>query len=453
MKKLAPLLITMLMPALSWAMDLGTLEKAQTQLQAQYDLTRKTTGSPSQVIQALTLKDHHSVVNSLNAIERFMIRYDQFNLTKIDYFMSQTKLDLRRKFTLALPKISKHKNIKLTKKLNAIDIHYANYQNRKKNLGKMDDYKRIEAGRDFFIGSGEFANELRVATGGKANRVWGSKLLPFVDNLKEFAPVADDFIHLLYSSYFRTHTKKPNQTPIVDALRTISQEVAKDKNTRTKWNGLKNLQAMPLDGKTINIFTFMHANSYFDTAIQGTLRLDGLSTITNVDVIFPKFLAKQMIKSDHIITVGHGDMLAKVENLARSKKLNKFFIAAEGLTPVGFYEMRPLVDFYAESIYSLIDRGMRMNVYPVSFPDNFRFMNDYRRPVEGNKLVTGMIHPHLNTESLQDLRSMTGDVQSMSHLIRWIWFADLKNTSALNMGMPKPTQMKTWLDGMLWGNL
>jgi hypothetical protein len=334
-----------------------------------------------------------------------------------------------------------------------IETNYRNYGLRKINIGKEKDYERVESGRDFFWGVGNFSNILKEAEGDKDNRIWGVKLLPFIDTPKELLPIADDFLMLLYSSYFKTRRNKPNQAPIIDALRNISQKIAENKGLETKWYGLENLAPMPLDGETINIFVFMHANSYYDTSVQGTLELDGLSSIGNVDVIFPKFLADRMVKSDHIVTVGHGDIIGKTEGIIRSKKLNKFFIAPEGLTPVGFYEMRPLVDIFTESMYALIARGIKMNLYPISFPENFRFLNDYRRPIEGEKLAYGTIHPSLNTEELVELLNITKDKQAAAQLIRWIWFAELKNDAGHDLGMPKPTQMKEWFDGMVWGNL
>lgn len=456
MKRICGLLLCLGLSALpikGGATDYSTLDHLQNKLLVSYGETVKSAGTPEAVKQYLRAKDHQNLKKSISEIEAFFKRYDDFNLDKIDLFMHNALSDVRSKYLQARPHLKKKTIKKINKEILEIEKNYSDYGLRKSNIGKEKDYLRVESGRDFFWGVGRFSNLLKEGLGEKANRVWGVKLLPFIDTPKELWPVADDFMQLLYSSYFKTRRNKPNQAPIIDSLRKISQKLAESKGTETKWFGLENLQPMPLDGETINIFVFMHANSYYDTSVQGTLQLDGLSSIGNVDVIFPKFLADRMVKSDHIVTVGHGDIIGKTEGIIRSKKLNKFFIAPEGLTPVGFYEMRPLVDIFTESMYALIERGIKMNLYPISFPDNFRFLNDYRRPIEGNKLAYGNIHAPLNTEELVEILKVTKDKQAAAHLIRWIWFAELINDSERDIGMPKPTQMKEWFDGMIWGNL
>gem|GEM_PF-5895730 len=453
MKPFFILIYLLVLPTFARAMDYSTLDNLQNELLARYEMTLKAAGSQDSIRESINNQDHQSLKLSISAIENFFKAYDQFNLLKIDFFMENALQDLRVKYIPQRESLKKRARKKLDQALLEIESNFRNYGLRKPNIGKENDFERVEAGRDFFNGVGNFSNLLKAATGEKENRIWGVKLLPFIDTTKELLPLTDDFMQLLYSSYFKARRNRPNQAPIIDSLRKLSQKIADNRGTKTKWLGLENLAPMPLDGESINIFVFMHANSYFDTSVQGTLELDGLSSIGNVDVIFPKFLAKRMIKSDHIVTVGHGDVLGKTEGIIRSKQLNKFFIAPEGLTPVGFYEMRPLVDIFMDSIYALIERGLKVNLYPISFPDNFRFLNDYRRPIEGDKLAYGVIHPHLATSELIDLLKITKDPQAAAHLIRWIWFSDLKNTTDLDMGMPKPTQMKEWFDDMIWGNL
>ena len=111
------------------------------------------------------------------------------------------------------------------------------------------------------------------------------------------------------------------------------------------------------------------------------------------------------------------------------------------------------MDVFTESMYGIIERGIKMTLYPVSVPENFRLMNDYRRPVEGDQLAYGIIHPHLNTEDLIQLLKVTKDKQAAAQLILWIWIGNLENNANHDMGMPKPTQMKEWFDWMIWENL
>jgi hypothetical protein len=447
------LFLAFLLPTTVWAVDYLKLDHLQTELLADYQKTLEIAGAPRDIRQSLKNKEDKKVQKSILAIEDFFAKYDQYNMLKIDLFMSNALGDVRAMYLQKKSYLDKKSHRKLEKSLTNIETSFHGYGVKKINFGKANDFERVVAGRDFFIEIGNFSNLLKEALGGAANRIWGVELLPFIDNGKEFLPLTSDFLKLLYSSYFQTKKNKPNQAPIIDSLRNISQHIAKNRHTRTKWFGLENMGPMPLDGETINVFAFMHANSYFDTSVQGTLKLDGLSSIGNVDVAFPGFLAKRMVKSDHIITVGHGDTMGKTKNLIQTKQLNKFFVAPEGLTPIGFYEMRPLVDIFTESMYAMIESGLKINLYPVSFPENFRFMNDYRRPVEGDLLAYGIIHPHLDTQDLVQLLNVTKNKQAVAQLIRWIWFSDLNNDADHDMGMPKPTQMKEWFDAMVWGNL
>lgn len=441
------------MPACAWAVDYYALDLAQERLKLKYDETLATAGTREEIVQALEKQDTQKIASAIPAIEKFFASYDQFSMAKIDLFMIYALQETTARYQTIRPHLRNLKTRKLDKKFNKIELLYKEYQTVRHDFGKEKDFLRIEAGRDFFNHAALFAQDLRKELGENPTRIWGVKLLPFIDNLKEMAPLTDDLLLLLYSSYFHARRNKENEAPIIDALRKISAEIAKQRKTETKWFGLENIKEMPLDGESINIFVFMHANSYYDTAVQGTLELDGLSSIGNVDIIFPPFIAKRMIKSDHIVTVGHGDILAKTEGIIRSKRLNKFFIAAEGLTPIGFYEMRPLIDVFANSVYALMERGLKVNLYPISFPDNFRFMNDFRNPIEGNKLAYGIIHPKIETQELNSLMKITKNPQAISQLIRWIWFGDLKNDQTHDLGMPKPTQMREWFDGMFWGNL
>lgn len=435
------------------AQDFKALNNQQMVLQARFHQAADAIGLESDLRTIIKYGTPLQVKNIIHQMKIFFREYDEFNLSKVDAFMGHAMEDMRVRIEMFKPSLKKKDKVRIERSQKEIEAQLTKYLSLKENFGKALDYQRVVAANSFFNGLGNLANDLRRLQGEKTTRIWGSKLLPFIDNGKEFVPVADEFMTLLWVSYFKTTKNKPNQAPIIDALRKAALQIAKSKKTQTEWRNLENLGPMPLDGETLNVLVFMHAHSYFDTSVQAKLPLEGLSSIGNVDVIFPGFLAKRMVKSDHIITIGHGDTMKKTVDLVRNKQLNKFFIAPEGLTPVGFYEMRPLVDDFAVSIYDLLDQGLKLDLYPISFPDNFRFLNDFRRPVEGDKMAFGKVHQVLSGEDFLRLYQITGDKQSASHLIRWIWFMELKNNKDMQMGMPAPTIMKDWLDGMVWGNL
>lgn len=453
MKPIFFVLLFVLNLTASAAADFSLLDQQQRDLLSSYQKTLQLVGDGTELRRLIQDEKRIEIKKALGAIEIFFKKYDEFNLKKIDALFEDALFTTRERYLGSVHLLSKRQIKKLNKQLIKIESHYKAYQNKKTFLGKESDYLRVVDGRNFLNGIGHFANSLRKSLKGKPNRIWGTPFLPFIDSGKEFMPLADEFFNLLFSAYFRTQNNKPNRAPIIESLQKISLELSKAKKTQTQWFGEEHLLPMPLDGETLNIFAFMHAHSYFDTAVQATLPLEGLSSIGNVDVIFPKFLATRMKKSDHIITVGHGDTMGKALNIVRSKKLNKFFIAPEGLTPLGYYEMRPLVDDFALALFDAIERGLKLNVYPVSFPENFRFMNDYRRPLEGPKTAYGVIHPALTEKDLLTLLKLTHNKQAPAHLIRWIWFGDLINDLHHDLGMPLPGVMRGWFDGMVWENL
>lgn len=438
---------------LSWGVNFATLDQAQISLSQSFQETITTAGRPSDIQLFVKNQNSKEISQSISQIESFFKSYDNFTLDKIDLFMSSTLQNLYQYYREVRPQLNLIQKKIFDKKIVKIEENFRLYGEHRGTMGKQIDYLRTEYGRGFFIGVGRLVNKITKLQGGEPNRIWGTPFLPFVDNLEEMKPITGDFIHLLYTAYFKTRRNGVNEAPIIDALRKVAKKIAEEKQVMTEWRGLEKFEKMPLDGETLNLIVFMHANSFYDTSVQGTLELDGLSSIGNVDIIFPKFLAKRCDKSDHIVAVGHGDIIQKTIDIVKSKRLNKFFIAAEGLTPVGFYEMRPLIDVFANSVYELIRRGLKVNIYPVSFPDNFRMMNDYRRPIEGNKLAYGVVHKAIKTNEIKEIFKATNDEQALSHYIRWVWFNDLINDETRDIGMPKPTQLKEWLDGMIWGRL
>ena len=447
------LLSSLLLSQLSWATTFTELDQAQIELSRKYQKTLRTAGTPLELGSLVKNKASGQTKASLKQINNFLKSYDNFTLNKIDLFMSETLKELYHYYGKIRPQLKSLQRRSFDEKLVKIEEDFRLYGEHRGTMGQQNDFERTEYGRGFFNGTGKFVNKMKKLQGQKPNRVWGTPFLPFIDNLKEMRPVTGDFLKLLYASYFKTRRNGVNEAPIIDALRKVSKKLAEVKQVRTEWRGLQNFEKMPLDGKTLNLVVFMHANSFYDTSVQGTLKLEGLSSIGNVDIIFPKFLAKRCDKSDHIVAVGHGDIIQKTIDIVKSRRLNKFFIAAEGLTPVGFYEMRPLIDVFALSVYELIKRGIKVNIYPVSFPDNFRMMNDYRRPIEGNKLAYGIVHPVIKTDAINEILKATSDPQALANYIRWVWFKDLINDKTRDIGMPKPTQMKEWLEGMIWGTL
>lgn len=453
MKLISLFLLTFAVCRLAIAHDFAGLDRDQLRLQENFQATKEILVSEENLRELLGPGKENELKSAIGQIEAFFSDYDNFNLKKIDVFLAYVYDDFRERYLAARPLLKKKTQKKLDESVIKMEAHLANYEKLKIHFGKTLDYTRVGAAREFLNLVGESANLIRKGLKQDAPRTYGTKILPFIDTMGEFAPVFDDFIRLMWSAYFKYNKNKPNRAPIIESIIKVQKQIAKSRKTKTAWKHRELLQPMPLDGETLNVLVFMHANSYFDTAAQAELALPGLSSIGNVDVIMPPYLARQMVKSDHIVTVGHGDTMQKTEDMVREKRINKFFIAPEGLTPVGLYEMRPFVSDFADALYESIRRGLKLQVYPISFPDNFRLMNEWRDPVEGDRVSTGVVHSVLNNNDFIQLLKVTNDRQAAAHLIRWIWFLDLKDDASDAAGMPKPTQLKAWLDGMFWGNL
>jgi hypothetical protein len=188
-----------------------------------------------------------------------------------------------------------------------------------------------------------------------------------------------------------------------------------------------------------------------DTSAQQAFPVKGMSSMGNVDVFFPPFLARRMVKSDHMVTVGHGDTTQKTIDLVRRKQLNRFFLAIEGITGTGLYEMRPVMPLFSFAVYDSIERGLNLKLYPVAFTDHFRLMNDWRSSIEGRGVAKGIVFPPLTSEMCINLRNITHSQDAVSHFIRWTWFSALNNSSTEVLSMPFPSEIMDRIESMVWG--
>jgi hypothetical protein len=78
---------------------------------------------------------------------------------KIDLFMENALQDLRGKYIPIRASLKKRATKKLDHALLEIETNFRNHGLRKPNLGKENDFERVEAGRDFFNGVGEHIRE------------------------------------------------------------------------------------------------------------------------------------------------------------------------------------------------------------------------------------------------------------------------------------------------------
>lgn len=427
--------------------SIDRLDEEQAKLASRYLELNQQLPDLQNLRQSLAGKDRELVRNSLKDIRAFFKQYDDFNLRKIEYIFA-TIVERARSEARASGKLSKKAN----KYLQQLETAYANYLKSVSFFGTERDMERLNYGQDVLPAYGNFIKELRKERGEKPWRNFGSaKIVPFVDTVPDFLKVSPKFMKMLWAAYFRGNTGKTDSAPIPEALAEAQRKLVSMRKIETKWEGLQNLESLEHDGKTLNMFLINHANSFMDTSAQQAFPVKGMSSMGNVDVFFPAFLARRMVKSDHMVTVGHGDTTQKTIDLVKRKQLNRFFLAIEGITGVGLYEMRPIMPLFEFAVYDSIERGLNLKLYPVAFPDHFRLMNDWRSPIEGPGVARGVVFPPISSEMCLNLKSMTGKDDAISQVIRWTWFSALNNSQEEVLSMPYPTEIMNRIERMVWG--
>ncbi len=446
------LLFILFISRVSIASTLEELELRQSILAREYLEILHTLPNSIEIAEMSLNQDNKELVNEhLTLIKSFFKKYDEFNLAKIDFFHAEAlkRSHLEAAYFISLKgKLTK----KMLKHLHNLETSRATYLDRKIYFGTEQDLERLDIGQTVLHHYGLFATEIRKERGEKTTRTFGpSKIVPFIDTPSDALKSLDRFLLLLWNAYFRTRTGKQDYAPIPEALQSVQRRLVKMRNVEVKWEGMENLEDVSHDGKTLNMFLINHANSFFDTSAQQAFPVKGMSAMGNVDVFFPAFLVKRMVKSDHMISVGHGDTTKKTIELVQKKQLNKFFLAIEGITGTGLYEMRPVLPLFHPAVYDSIERGLELKLYPVAFPDNFRLLNDWRNPIEGKIAARGVLQKPFSTEHCLGLRNATNNIDSISHLIRWSWFSTLNTNHIEVLSMPAPSEIQRRLNLMIWG--
>lgn len=435
-----------------YSQTLEELDLRQSEIAQSYLNLVKSLPDAHHLNESIRNGDREVVSQSVTEIRKFFRAYDDFNLLKIDYIFAQV-LERARTEALEHIKINGKLPKEAAKQLKNLELNYNRYNELKIHFGTEQDMERLDIGQNVLPSYGLFAKAIRKNRGEKPWRNFGpSKIVPFVDNVKDFLKVSGQFTRLLWNAYFRTTTDLPDRAPITEALSGAQRKLVKMRNIQTSWEGLENVKSVEHDGKTLHMFLINHANSFFDTSAQQAFPIKGMSSMGNVDVFFPPFLARRMVKSDHIVAVGHGDTTQKSIDLVKSKKLNRFFLAVEGITGVGLYEMRPVMPLFNFAVYDSIERGLELKLYPVAFPDNFRLLNDWRSPIEGPKVARGIVHEPFDNKICLNLKEITQTDDAISQLLRWNWFSSLRNSEEEVLGMPYPTEIMQRLERMIWGN-
>ena len=435
------------------AFTLNDLDQRQYELGEQYKELQRILPSNAEIVRlAQTGESRETLFLSMSRIRDFFANYDGFNLDKIDYFH---ELVLKRALDEAQLHVNHYGNLpkEAKKQLTLLNSSRAIYLERKSYFGTSKDTLRLDIAHQVLPAYANFVKALRKRRGEFVWRTFGdAKIVPFIDSPKDFVKTSDQFFRLLWASYIKNRSGKADRAPIPEAMAGIQRRLVKMRGIETAWEGMENLGDVTHDGQTLHMFLINHANSFFDTSVQQAFPVKGVSAMGDMEIIFPDFLSRRIIKSDHMIAVGHGDTTGKTLELVRKKQLNRFFLAIEGLTGSGLYEMRPVMPVFSEAVYEAIERGLKLQLHPVSFPDNFRLMNEWRAPLEGERTARGVLLPALDNAVCLGLHELTGRKDSIGVLIRWYWFGTLNNSEDEVLAMKFPSAIERDLERMIWGN-
>ncbi len=414
--------------------NVADLDFEQNNLRAEYLRLSKELPSARDLINLAADYSDAKLNIYLQSLSQFFKKYDQFNMKKIDRFIEAASQDVAKIY--AIIKMSKK-----AQKLKAeFDSAVLEYNQCKKYFSTNEDTKRLSAGIKIFPLYGKIVNIYRsLSEKGKLPSYGRGDLQPFVDTPKQFFQLLGLYVGLLHTLFFKAKVKTPDRAPIVESLAKIQKKIVEKRNIKVVWEGLKNLSSLDHDGKTLNIFVMNHANSFLDASVQSAFPFQGVSSIGDVEVFFPPRLAKQMSKSEHFVSIGHGDTDEKTAQMVKTKQLNKFFLAIEGITGVGFFEMRPIMPVFATSLYNMINKNIETRLYPVVYPDNFTLLNDWRERSVKDITAKGVIQKPISAQDCLNVKNKTKDEYAICQLIRWGWFENLNNEYGQTLAMPLPS--------------
>jgi hypothetical protein len=450
MKKI---LLSLLFSLSLGAETLEGLDRRQNQLGIVYRQLQEQLPSPIELtLLAQNGQSNGTLIKSMNKIRAFFADYDNFNLEKIDFFH-----DMVLKRALSEARLYEENfgslPFEARKQLSLLKATRSTYLERKIYFGTPKDTLRLDVAHQVLPAYANFAKAIRKKRGEFVWRNFGdAKIVPFIDSPKDFLKTSDQFMRLLWASYVKNRSGQADRAPIPEALAGVQRRLVKMRGIETAWEGMENLGEVAHDGETLHMFLINHANSFFDTSAQQSFPIKGISAMGDMEVIFPDFLSRRIVKSDHMIAVGHGDTTGKTIELVKKKQLNRFFLAIEGLTGSGLYEMRPVMPTFNDAVYEAIERGLKLKLHPVAFPDNFRLMNDWRAPIEGEKVARGVLLPAIDNAACLGLKQITGSKDSIGMLIRWYWFETLNNAEEEVLSMRYPSDIERDFERMIWGN-
>jgi len=367
--------------------------------------------------------------------------YDRFNKAKYTYFMNRALWQLA-----CIGKLYESKAPKELKRVQTdVNIALEKYVQKRGDSRVTAEIDATIQYRLVFLKLIEFGHFIRNEGQG-----WKDRLRALLKTSEVYWRVGLKVPRILKALFFELESP-PGRTPIIESLKGGFREYGDLRGYEIRWTGFDDSDLV-LDGETVDLFVFEHAQSVLDTVAQANLPEMPIGFVGAADVIYPKFVADRLHRSEEYVVVGRGNEVQKVVELIRKKKLAGFFIAAEGFTPYGFYETRPLRSEFLNALEEMHKMGMKIRIRPISFPSNFRILNELDNSMEWSR----MIHAHhsmiLEADQLKKMISLKGGWKNIETFIRISWISSYSPQHDGVMGMPGVKEIQSKLDTLLWND-
>lgn len=431
-----------------------TYLQSEEQLLKQHFLSLKKSQPQSSVInqllsRALTATEEKKVLQWYRSEKEFQKKYDLFQNKKLKY-MADKVLANGACFKQEISKISMSSadRIGISEKWSALTKQQLVYSQKRPLFGTSKDYLRVLAYNDLYRAQEAFTKALEDALD-----VQSLEIESGVMQLTETALTLPQLAKIMYALNFERQSRQ-GETPILNAIGEGVRVLGTMNQVSVKLQGINHLPAPVYDGKTVNIIAFEHANSYLDTIVQAHIpehKREGLGFFGAAKYVFPPSWVTSLDKSDHYIVVNQGKEVPRTLEIIRARKLHGFFAAAEGLTPAGLMETRPVSPLFIKTYWELKSQGLNINLVPMSFPDNFRVYNAWKG--NGPAVSTGVFKPQLSSHAADVLYTITKEKESIGIWLRSAWHETLKTNDQLLLSSPNLNVLEDSVQNRLWGKI
>lgn len=354
-------------------------------------------------------------------------------------------------FTLRSP--DKAQTASFKRLLEKLETSRAAYLENENHFGQPKDFLRFNAFHDYMNSYLDLLDATAAWSSPPKSRLL-SAFLAIRSALREavqFAKVgwaiARPVLRLCYAVFFEAKTG-PGRTPITTSALTIFEQWGKISGLLVDVRGQ---ERVPIAGPDdFNIFVPNHVDAFLDAYVGSQLGIKNYITVGALNLKGTKIfslaaegsesLLKQVDKNDHFFLLGRGhDTLKKIVDAVKAKKSRNMFIFTQGMVSLGLQETNPVRDGLPRIIEAIQEAGFKVNVIPVSMPDNGRLLR-----VRSGLLMESDSGPRLRAtfeEPLRDeaLRRMSreGTLTTLNDALRAIWMRSLATDQQHILGMKR----------------